>query len=175
MLLLPLIDSVCVLHVCRKTGRRKKSKPLGLSNTRACSTLAVSFHVGRSFLALAVKIESIYYLPFSHLILFQCSLTHHCLIYKRPFNIHVCLGDISQTLWRQLEIYWLCVLLQFVSTCDFEFGETWFISICNGCLSHLNYLTFSLSSYVCLRLFLPLPGFLFKFFFDPFLFQLKLL
>lgn len=46
----------------------------------------------------------------SHLILFQRSLTHHCLIYKRPFNIHACLGDISQTLWRRPEIYWICVL-----------------------------------------------------------------
>lgn len=47
----------------------------------------------------------------SQLILFLCLLTHNCLIYKRPFNIHSCLGDIRQTLRRRLEIYWLSVLL----------------------------------------------------------------
>lgn len=79
--------------------------------------------MGRSFLALSMKIVNLLS-ALSHLILFQSSPTHHCLIYKRPFNIHACLGDISQTLGRQLEIYWLCVLFCFVSVCHLNTQTT---------------------------------------------------
>lgn len=153
---------------------RVKSKLFGLSNTSLCSTLAVSFHVARSFLALAVKTVNLLS-ALSWLILFQCSLTHHCLIYKRLFNIHVCLGDISQTLQRQPEIYWLCVLFffSFVSICNRILKlQTCFISFSNCCLLHLNYLSCSLSFFVCLYLFPPCQV---SFFFPLFLFFPQLL
>lgn len=39
-----------------------------------------------------------------HLILFQCWLTHHPLIYERPFNIYEHQGVISQTVLKQFFI-----------------------------------------------------------------------
>lgn len=63
--------------------------------------------MGRSFFGFGCEKRVNLLSALSQLILFQCSLTHHCLIYKRPFNIHTCPGDIRQALERQLEIYWL--------------------------------------------------------------------
>lgn len=153
---------VCVC-VCRRGEKERKSKPLGLSDTSPCSTLAVSFRAGEKLFGIGQENGVNLLSALSHLILFQCSLTHHCLIYKRPFNIHACLGDISQTLWRQLEIYWLlcafplCVYLQ----SNGKKRQTCFISFWYCCLLHLYYLTFWLSVLVSLHLFLSFRLFLF--------------
>lgn len=55
--------------------------------------------VGEDFQLLAVKMESIYYLPFPAN---SVSLTDHCLIYKRSFNIHESLEGICQLLLELL-------------------------------------------------------------------------
>lgn len=71
--------------------------------------------MGRSFFGFGCEKRVNLLSALSQLILFQCSLTHHCLIYKRPFNIHTCPGDIRQALERQLEIYWLFFFLPFLA------------------------------------------------------------
>lgn len=71
--------------------------------------------MGRSFFGFGCEKRVNLLSALSQLILFQCSLTHHCLIYKRPFNIHTCPWDIRQALERQLEIYWLFFFLPFLA------------------------------------------------------------
>lgn len=80
--------------------------------------------MGRSFFGFGCEKRVNLLSALSQLILFQCSLTHHCLIYKRPFNIHTCPGDIRQALERQQEIYWLFFFFAISCSCLFVM-ESW--------------------------------------------------
>lgn len=112
---------VCVCkHVCRNRERGEKIEAIrpSPSNTAALWLHLFFFQCGENLSGISGENRVNLLSALSHLILFQCSLTHHYLIYKRPFNIHACLGDTGQTLRRRPEIYRLCVLFWFVSICD---------------------------------------------------------